>query len=123
MLHKVLPANPTLIDRWGFFMFWLFEGMALHWRRRGLRHVHQAEINRRLLGLWGRLRSVLGRYRAGTLRAPRARAAGEVTPPPSFGPLRSPNPQGEGEHVATAAQKVEVFGARWAECCRDVLAG
>ena len=73
MLHKYLPDNPTLADRFGWMLQWLFEGMALDWRRRGLRHVHEAEITQRILGLWKRLRSVLERHRAGTLRPPRAR--------------------------------------------------
>jgi hypothetical protein len=68
MLHRVLPANPTLADRWGWLLYGLLAGMALDWRRRGLRHVHSAEINQRILGLWKRLRSVLEQYRAGTLR-------------------------------------------------------
>ena len=74
MLHRFLPANPTLADRFGFFLHWLFEGMYGDWRRRGLTHVHRAEIEQRIWGLWKRLRSVLERYRAGTLRAARARS-------------------------------------------------
>jgi hypothetical protein len=68
MLSKFLPANATLTDRFGHLLFWLFEGMALDWRRRGLRHVHHGEITQRVLGLWKRLRSVIERYQAGTLR-------------------------------------------------------
>ena len=73
MLHKLLPANPTLSDRFSFFLYWLFEGMYGDWRRRGLTHVHRAEIEQRIWGMWRRLRSVLERYRTGTLRAARAR--------------------------------------------------
>src|SRR6516164_11095068 len=74
MLHRLLPPNPTLADRFGFFLHWLFEGMYGDWRRRGLTHVHRAEIEQRIWGMWKRLRSVLERYRAGTLRAPRGRS-------------------------------------------------
>src|SRR4051812_40378670 len=101
MFHRYLPANATLIDRWGWLLFWLFEGLALDWRRRGLRHVHHGEITQRVLGLWKRLRSVLERYRAGTLRPVVSRqwsvVSETVTPPPDFGPLHGPNPQGEGD--------------------------
>jgi hypothetical protein len=100
MLHRLLPANPTLADRFGFFLWWLFFGMDSDWRRRGLRHVHSGEINERIVGLWRRLRSVLERYRAGTLRAGRAR---EVTLHPGFSPLHGPNPQGERESIGDAA--------------------
>ena len=94
MFHRSLPANATLIDRWGWLLFWLFEGMALDWRRRGLRHVHEGEIHQRILGLWKRLRSVLERsvleqYRAGTLRAARGRDASVARPPHAIFPLRS----------------------------------
>ena len=84
MWHKLLPANPTLADRWGWLLHWLFEGMYGDWRRRGLTHVHRAEIEQRIWGMWKRLRSVLERYRAGTLRAPRGRKGvlRKVTPPP-----------------------------------------
>jgi hypothetical protein len=103
MLHRFLPANPTLADRWGWMLYWLFEGMALDWHRRGLRHVHNAEINQRILGLWKRLRSVLERYRAGTLRAPRGRARSlGLTPHPG------PPPQG-------GRERIQIAGARWAE--------
>jgi hypothetical protein len=94
MLHRILPADPTLADRFGWLLYGLFDGMAQDWRRRGLRHIHQAEINQRILGLWKRLRSVLERYRAGTLTAVRAR---KIAPHPGFGPLHDPNPQGERE--------------------------
>ena len=90
MLHRFLPANPTLADRFGFFLHWLFEGMYGDWRRRGLTHVHRAEIEQRIWGMWKRLRSVLERYRAGTLRAPRAKTVRPLTPPPD------PLPQGRG---------------------------
>jgi len=95
MLHRVLPANPTLADRWGWLLHGLFEGMALDWRRRGLRHVHQGEIHQRILGLWKRLRSVLEQFRAGTLRAAQRK---DTSPRPS--------PQsGEGEGRAAGAQR------------------
>jgi hypothetical protein len=85
MLHRLLPANPTLVDRFGFLLWWLFFGMDNDWRRRGLRHVHSGEINERIVGLWRRLRSVLERYRAGTLRAVRGRAVqrSDTSPRPS----------------------------------------
>ena len=102
MLHRLLPANPTLADRFGFFLYWLFEGMYGDWRRRGLTHVHRAEIEQRIWGLWKRLRSVLERYRAGTLRAPRGRKGvlRKVTPHPD------PPPQGGRERIQTV-------GAGW----------
>jgi hypothetical protein len=69
---------------------WLFAGMYADWRRRRLRHVHGVEINERILGLWKRLRSVLERHQAGTLRPvrPRVPPAKESTPHPD------PPPQG-----------------------------
>jgi hypothetical protein len=102
MLHRLLPANPTLADRFGFFLYWLFEGMYGDWRRRGLTHVHRAEIEQRIWGMWKRLRSVLERYRAGTLRAPRGRKGvlRKVTPHPD------PPPQGGRERIQTV-------GAGW----------
>ena len=102
MWHRLLPANPTLSDRFGFFLHWLFEGMYGDWRRRGLTHVHRAEIEQRIWGLWKRLRSVLERYRAGTLRAPRGRKGvlRKVTPHPD------PPPQGGRERIQTV-------GAGW----------
>jgi hypothetical protein len=102
MINRNLPSNPTLIDRFGWLLYWLFEGMALDWRRRGLRHVHQGQIHQRILGLWKRLRSVLERHRAGTLRAARGRSRlCESTPHPG------PPPQGGRESSgASAWQKV-----------------
>ena len=102
MLHRLLPANPTLADRFSFFLYWLFEGMYGDWRRRGLTHVHRAEIEQRIWGMWKRLRSVLERYRAGTLRAPRGRKGvlRKVTPHPD------PPPQGGRERIQTV-------GAGW----------
>jgi hypothetical protein len=91
MLHRLLPANATLIDRWGHLLYWLFEGMALDWRRRGLRHVHHPEICQRIVGMWKRLRSVIARFEAGKLRPPRARAVRLLTLPPD------PLPNGEGD--------------------------
>ena len=76
MLHRYLFPGATLIDRWGHLLYWLFEGMAQDWRRRGLRHVHHGEICQRVLGLWKRLRLVLERHRMGTLRPPRGRSLG-----------------------------------------------
>jgi hypothetical protein len=99
MLHKFLPANPTLLDRFGFFLWWLFFGMDNDWRRRGLRHVHSGEINQRIVGLWRRLRSVLERYRAGTLRPPRGR---DSSPRPT-GSILGPSPR----PVASLPQSVE----------------
>ena len=110
MLHKVLPANPTLADRFGWLLFWLFDGMAMDWRRRGLRHVHNAEINQRILGLWKRLRSVLERYRAGTLQG----ACGGATPHP--GPLRI----AEREKWARGVHNGRCRGGA---CCRGGLGG
>jgi hypothetical protein len=96
MINRNLPSNPTLIDRFGWLLYWLFEGLALDWRRRGLRHVHQGEIHQRILGLWKRLRSVLERHRAGTLRA----ATGRDT-------SARPSPQSaEGEGRAAGAQRM-----------------
>ena len=97
MLHKMLPANPTLIDRWGFFLYWLFEGMALDWRRRGLRHVHHGEICQRVMGLWRRLRLVLEKHRAGTLRAARARVR-------SLGSTPHPDPPPQGGREIAAGE-------------------
>ena len=71
MLWRHLPPNPTLADRWGWTLYWLFAGVYGDWRRRGLRHVHDAEIAYRFMGLWKRLRRVLEAWQAGTLRPPR----------------------------------------------------
>ena len=57
-LHK-------LTERFGHLLYWLFEGMAADWRRRGLRHVHSGEITLRIGGLWRRFRSVVARWEAG----------------------------------------------------------
>src|SRR5689334_4449618 len=69
MLHRFLFPGMTLADRWGHTLYWLFEGRGQDWRRRGLRHMHHAEICQRIMGLWKRLHAVLEKYRAGTLRA------------------------------------------------------
>jgi hypothetical protein len=74
MIARVLPPNHTLTDRFGHLLYWLFEGMAQDWRRRGVTHVHAAEISLRVVGLWKRVHSVLEKWRAGTLRAPGGRA-------------------------------------------------
>jgi hypothetical protein len=114
MLHKLLPANPTLADRWGWLLFWLIDGMAMDWRRRGLRHVHNAEINQRILGLWKRLLSVLEQYRAGTLRAPRAVQRNDTSPRPTgSSPVAEPHSphSGEGEAPPPAGANGE-DGAR-----------
>ena len=95
MLHRLLPPNPTLSDRFGFFLYWLFEGMYGDWRRRGLTHVHRAAIEQRIWGMWKRLRSVLERYRAGTLRAPRGRKT-DTSPRLVRSAAQSPQ-SGEGE--------------------------
>ena len=87
MFHRNLPANATLADRWGWTLYWLFEGLALDWRRRGLRHVHHGEITQRVTGLWKRLRLVIEQWQAGTLRSVVSRqgsVAGEkATPRPN----------------------------------------
>jgi hypothetical protein len=101
MLHRYLPANPTLTDRWGHLLFWLFEGMALDWRRRGLRHVHHGEITQRILGLWKRLRSVLEQHRAGTLRAPRGRQ--QAMEPGSEESTPHPDPPAQGGRKTNSA--------------------
>ena len=80
MIARVLPPNPTLADRFGNLLYWLFEGMALDWRRRGVTHVHALEISLRVHGLWKRVHRVLEAWRAGTLRVARARVR-DVTPP------------------------------------------
>ena len=68
-MHRYLFPGATMADRWGHLLYWLFEGMGLDWRRRGLRHVHHGEICQRVMGLWSRLRPLLEAYRLGTLRA------------------------------------------------------
>ena len=112
MLHRFLPANPTLADRFGFFLYWLFEGMYGDWRRRGLTHVHRAEIEQRIWGMWKRLRSVLERYRAGTLRAPRGRKT-DTSPRLVRSAAQSPQ-SGEGEgRVARVAPAWSVLPRRF----------
>jgi hypothetical protein len=93
MIARTLPPNPTLAHRFGNLLYWMLDGMALDWRRRGVTHVHHVEIALRMLGLWKRVQSVLERYRAGTLRAPRGRS---VTPHPD------PLPRGEREKTSRA---------------------
>jgi len=63
MMHRFLPPNPTLADRFGNLLYWLFEGMALDWRRRGVTHVHAMAISLRVHGLWKRVHRVLEAYR------------------------------------------------------------
>jgi hypothetical protein len=89
MIARLLPANATLTDRFRHLLYWMLDGVSLDWRRRGLRHVHSAEIWQRLLGLGKRFRSVVARWEAGTLTAPRGRVArsGEGRAP-------APDPQG-----------------------------
>jgi hypothetical protein len=95
MISRYLPANATLTERFGHLLYWLFEGMAADWRRRGLRHVHNGEITLRVSALWKRFRSVVARWEAGTLRAPGVR-----------GTSPRPSPQsGEGEGSAASAQR------------------
>ena len=77
MIARVLPPNPTLADRFGHLLYWLFEGVALDWRRRGVTHVHALEISLRVHGLWKRVHRVLEAWRAGRLRV----AVRRVTPP------------------------------------------
>jgi len=97
MLHRVLPADPTLADRVGHFVYGLFFGMESDWYRRGLRHVHKDAINARILGLWKRLRSVLERYQAGTLRAGRTVTRHDTSPRPSPQSGEGVVAQGEGD--------------------------
>ena len=101
MITRDLPRNATLADWFGYLLYWLGEGMAQDWRRRGVTHVHVGEITLRLLRMWKRIRRVLEQWRAGTLTEGRAtcgrRGCPGLTPPPDFGPLRGPNPQGEGD--------------------------
>jgi hypothetical protein len=68
MIARLLPPNASLTERFGHLLYWLFEGMYLDWRRRGLRHVHNGEITLRVTGLWKRFRSVVARWKAGRLR-------------------------------------------------------
>jgi hypothetical protein len=86
MISRDLRANATLTERFGHLLYWLFEGMAADWRRRGLRHVHNGEITQRIGGLWKRFRSVVARWEAGTLRPVVSRQGSvvseEVTPHP-----------------------------------------
>ncbi len=125
MLHRLMPANATLADRFGFFLFWLFEGMALDWRRRGLRHVHNAEINQRILGLWKRLRSVLEQWRAGKLRAVRGRAADAASEgTPTLGSRVKPGDAGKASLPLKGGGNL--FGQRAPDggaCCRGGLGG
>ena len=112
MLHRLLPPNPTLADRWSWLLYWLFEGMYGDWRRRGLTHVHRAEIEQRIWGMWKRLRSVLERYRAGTLRAPRGRKT-DTSPRLVRSAAQSPQ-SGEGEgRVARVAPAWSVLPRRF----------
>jgi len=71
MMYRHLPVNPTLTDRFGHLLYWMFEAMGRDWRGRGVRPVHETEIAQRVMGLWKRLNSVFRRWQAGTLRAPR----------------------------------------------------
>jgi len=85
MFVPFLQPNPTLRERWGCLLYWLFEGMARDWRRRGLRHVHEREIGQRIMGLWKRLNLVILRWEAGTLRAAGGRGLTPHPPAPSRG--------------------------------------
>jgi hypothetical protein len=94
MIARLLPANATLTERFGHLLYWLFEGMYLDWRRRGLRHVHNGEITLRVMGLWKRFRSVVARWEAGTLRPVVSRQGAVVSE-------KSIPPQG-GREIGTA---------------------
>jgi hypothetical protein len=72
-------ASHTLADRFAWLIECLFKAMAFEGRRQGVGHAVGSAIAQRMFGLWKRLRSVLERWRAGTLRPPRPRAAGERT--------------------------------------------
>jgi hypothetical protein len=89
MIARFLPADAPLTDRFRHLLYWMLEGVSLDWRRRGLRHVHSAEIWQRLLGLGKRFRSVVARWEAGTLTAPRGRVARSAE-----GRAPAPDPQG-----------------------------
>ncbi len=102
MLHRLLPPNATLADRFGFFLYWLLAGMDADWRRRGLRHVHEAQISQRIMGLWKRVRSVLERYRAGRLRAPGGRLQ-----------EKSPHPGPPPQERERGRAPVRAVGADW----------
>jgi hypothetical protein len=106
MMARHLQPNPTLTERFGHLLYWLFEGMGLDWRRRGLQHVHSAEIGQRIMGLWRRLRLVIARWEAGTLVV--ARVPGLARQPTESTPHPNPPPQGGREKIPTP-------GARWAE--------
>jgi len=95
MFGRVLPANPTLADRFSWFLWVVINQMALEGRRRGIGQALETAIQRRILGLWKRLRSVLARWEAGTLTAARGRKAakGNATPQEST-PHPDPPPQG-----------------------------
>ena len=121
MFTPWLPPNPTLIQRWGWLLYWLFEGMGRDWWRRGLRHERHGEIGQRIMGLWKRLYSVLRRWEAGTLCPPRVRVA--LTPhPPASGPIfagkngipsRAPPSPSRGEGQVRSAQAWSVLPRRF----------
>jgi hypothetical protein len=109
MIVRDLRANNTLTERFGHMLYWLFETMARDWRGRGLRHVHQAEIAHRIMGLWKRFRAVVTQWEAGTLVAARGRVLQrDLARPIESTPRPDPPPQGGREKFPTP-------GARWAE--------
>ena len=117
MFGRVLPANPTLADRFSWFLWVVINQMALEVRRRGIGHALETAMQRRILGLWKRLRSVLARWEAGTLTGPRERAARVLTPHP--GPL----PQGERETGQACLREGNNGGQRAPEGAREAAGG
>ena len=79
MFGRVLPANPTLADRFSWFVWVVINQMALEVRRRGMGRALETAMQRRILGLWKRLRSVLAQWEAGTLTGPRERQEEPLT--------------------------------------------
>ena len=127
MFGRVLPANPTLADRFSWFLWVVINQMALEARRRGIGHALETAMQRRIMGLWKRLRAVLARWDAGTLTGG---AGAEEYPSPRPSPTR-----GEGEHPppgpvrpspARAGEGAGERPPRWCGCrrsCRGRLAG
>jgi len=73
MFVRPLCPNPTLADRFGWMLQCMFDAIGFEWRRRGVTPAMQTAISQRFFGFMKRLNAVFAKWRAGTLRPPRAR--------------------------------------------------
>ena len=106
MFTGVLPANPTLADRFNWLRGALYYALGFEFRRRGIGRAMETAISMRMNGLVKRMNAVFVKWYAGTLRPPRVRGAGS-TPHP-----RSPS-RGEGQSPRSCAWGMLGRGFGW----------